>query len=236
MLKGVFFPNKTNSYAWANVFFLIVLVAIGKVDAYVVLFGYFLETLIIGLFNIVKMYYCYKYNDKTSNITFSIIFFIIHYGGFLAIQSIFVFAIFALGGSSFIKEPFHILENFQIVIRLDGMPIVIVGLFITQFVKFIFDFMRPKKYEKFKVNDIMFKPYLRIFIQQFTVIIGSFFIIFSSGSVLAAMLLILIRFIVDFFIVAINENSTILNYIVDKLYDGKVDKSEIRKQLLLLTE
>ena len=93
MLKSVFYPNKTNSFAWVNVLFLIFLVTIGKVEAYAVLFGYFFESIIIGLFNVVKMYLSYKHNDKKASIFFSIPFFIVHYGGFIAIQSIFLFGI-----------------------------------------------------------------------------------------------------------------------------------------------
>lgn len=236
MLKSVFYPNKANSYAWVNVFLLIVLVAIGKVEAYAILFGYFLETVIIGVFNIFKMYLCYRHNDRNASILGTIIFFVIHYGGFVAIQSIFLFAIFSFGGGSFVNEPFNLIENFEAVMQLDGMDIILTILVGTQLMKFIFDFILPKKYELFTVNEMMFKPYFRIFIQQFTVILGSFFMVFSEASVMAAMLLILLRFIVDFLFVAIRENSNFLGYVINRLYNGKVSKPDLKKQLLLLTE
>jgi hypothetical protein len=218
------------------VLFLIVLVAIGKIEAYAVLFGYFLETIIIGVFNIVKMYLSNKYHDKKVSTLFYIPFFIFHYGGFIAVQSIFLFAIFSISGTSFIKEPFHILQNFSTILKLEGMEIVVPLLISTQLMKFIFDFVLPRKFEKYAVKDIMFKPYFRIVIQQFTVIIGSFFIMFSEGSLVAAMLLILLRFIVDFFMVAIREDSRVLEAVVNTIYDGKVSKADLKKQLLLLTE
>ena len=236
MLKSVFYPNKTNSFAWVNVLFLIFLVTIGKVEAYAVLFGYFFESIIIGLFNVVKMYLSYKHNDKKASIFFSIPFFIVHYGGFIAIQSIFLFGIVSIAGDVSFKEPFNVLANFQKVLEIEGVPIVLALLVGTQLMKFIFDFLVPKKYNQFKVNEIMFKPYFRIFIQQFTVILGSFFMVFSNGSIVAAVLLIIFRFIVDFIFIAIKEDSEILERIVDKLHDGKISKSEIRKQLLLFTE
>lgn len=236
MLKSVFYPNKVNSYAWVNVLFLIVLVAIGKIEAYAVLFGYFLETIIIGVFNVFKMYLAYKYHDKKIASLFYIPFFLVHYGGFIAIQSIFLFAIFSISGNNFIKEPFHILQNFSAILQLEGMNIVIPLLIGTQLMKFIFDYILPRKFEKFSTKEIMFKPYFRIVIQQFTVIIGSFFMMFSSGSIMAAMLLILLRFIVDFFFVAIREDSNVLDKTVNLIYDGKVSKDDLKKQLLLLTE
>ena len=92
MLKSVFIPNKTNAFAWGNVLFLMLLVALGRIEAYAVLFGYFLETIIIGVFNCFKMYACHKNNDKGSSVFKYILFFIAHYGFFIAVQSIFVFA------------------------------------------------------------------------------------------------------------------------------------------------
>ena len=116
------------------------------------------------------------------------------------------------------------------------MPLILLVLTITQLVKYIFDFHLPKKYLRYNVKEIMFKPYLRIVIQQFAVILAGFFIIISSGSIAAAMLLIIIRAIVDFILVGIREQSKILEYFVEKSYDGKTPKSELRKQILLFTE
>ena len=236
MLRSVFIPNKNNAFAWANVLFLVLLVVIGEIDARTILFAYFLETIIIGVFNCFKMYASYKHNDTTAKIWQLIPFFIFHYSFFIAVQSVFLFAIFSFGKHSLVKEPFSIIENYNTVIHLDGMLIVI-GLFtITQFLKYLFDFSMMKKYNEYKVNEVMFKPYARIFIQQFTVILAGFFIAFSNASIVAAILLIIIRALVDFFLVAIRENSILLDYIVEKSYDGKTSKEDLRKQLLLMTE
>ena len=151
-------------------------------------------------------------------------------------QSIFVFAVFSFDNVGFVKEPFHLITNFKAVFQLEGMPLIMAFLTVTQLVKYIFDFLLAKKYLKYKVKEIMFKPYLRIVIQQFTVLLAGFFIIISSGSMAAAMLLILLRAVVDFVLVGIRENSEILEYFVEKSYDGKTPKSEIRKQILLFTE
>jgi hypothetical protein len=236
MLKSVFVPNKTNSYAWVNILFIILLLVIGKIEPYAILFGYFIETIVIGFFNVLKMYVTYKHNDSKAPIIANILFFIAHYGGFVAIQSVFVFAIFSFGDSAIINEPFNLIVNYKMVLSLEGIKYFLPILIGSQLMKYVFDFIQPKKYMKFKVKDIMFKPYFRIVIQQFTVIIASFFMIFSGGSVLAATLLILLRFIVDFLFVAIKEESQFLDYLVDKLDDGKQSKEQLRKQLLAITE
>ncbi|TCK66897.1 hypothetical protein DFQ05_2183 [Winogradskyella wandonensis] len=240
MLKSVFIPNKANSYAWVNLLFIIFLVAIDKIEAHAVLFGYFLETIIIGVFNIFKMYLCrntyIEDNEKNDSIWFLIPFFVVHYGGFVAIQSIFLFAIFSISGNGFIKEPFNLIDNFNALLQLEGMLLMLLVLTVSQLLKFYFDFLKIEKFHQFTANEVMFKPYLRIFIQQFVVIIGSFFMMLSGAPIFAAILLILLRFVVDFLLVAIRENSHVLDYLVNKLHDGKVDKSTLRRQLLLFSE
>ncbi len=236
MLKSVFVPNQTNLYAWTNILLLIVLVAIGKIDASTILFGYFLESIIIGVFNAVKMYRCNSTGDNTKNKLFLIGFFLFHYGFFIAVQSIFLFAIFGISDNSLIKEPFNLITNYKTVLALEGMNIMLLVLAVGQVFKYYFDFIVPKKYEQFTTSEIMFKPYARIFIQQFVVIIGGFFIIFSVAPILTAILLILIRSLIDFFFVAIRENSVLLDRIVDKMYDGKTPKEDLKKQLLLFSE
>lgn len=236
MLASVFIPNRSNSYAWMNVVFLTFFLITGKIEPYAILFGYFLETIIIGVFNLFKMFAASRHDGTGKAIFFFMGFFIFHYGMFVAVQSVFVFVIFSLGGSNFIREPFYLIENYSIILQLKGMEYIIPLLIGTQLMKFIFDFMIPKKYLDFTAMEIMYKPYVRIFIQQFTVILAMFFMMFTSVSIIAALLLIIFRTVVDFSLVSIKENSKFLDYLVDKVYDGKESKVELRKKFILISE
>ena len=83
----------------------------------------------------------------------------------------------------------------------------------------------------------MFKPYLRIFIQQIVVIISFFFIVFDNGAgLIAAVLLIVFRLIVDLFFESIKENSAILDSLSVKLANEKATADDIKKQLISYTE
>ncbi|GFZ79399.1 hypothetical protein GCM10011531_06490 [Aquaticitalea lipolytica] len=236
MLQSVFIPNKNNSYAWMNLIVLIVLLFLGKIEPYAVLFGYFLETIIIGLFNAIKMYVASRHDGSGKSVMFFIPFFLFHYGAFVAIQSIFVFVIFGIGDYGFFKEPFYLIENYKTILHFKGMEYILPLMVGTQLMKFIFDFILPQKQLQFTVQEIMYKPYARIFIQQFTVILAMFFMMFTSVTYIAALLLIFFRAIVDFSLVSIKDNAQFLNYLVDKLYDGKTSKEELKKQLLLFSE
>ena len=236
MIKSIFIPNKTNSFVWLNLIILLGLLSSGYIEPYTVLFGYFLETIIIGVFNCFKIYKCHKYDKESKSLLFQILFFCFHYGFFIAVQSIFLFGIFGLSNTADFKEPFHLIENFKLVLQLEGIDIVIYVMIFTQLVKYLIDFILPKKYLEFKVRDVFFKPYLRIVIQQFVVILGSLFIVLSSAPYIAAVLLIVIRFLLDLFLVSIKKDSKILDYLVEKSYDGKTSKEELRKQYEVFTE
>jgi hypothetical protein len=236
LIKSIFTPSRTNAFAWINLFVLVILLFTGIIEPYTVLFGYFLETIIIGIFNCFKIYKCHLHDKDSKGLAFHILFFCFHYGFFIAVQSIFLFGIFSFSKTFQIKEPFHLIDNFQFVLSLDGMLIMILVLSITQLMKYILDFILPKKYLEFSVNDVFFKPYVRIFIQQFVVILGSFFVILSAAPVIAALILIIIRFLVDVFLASIKKDSKTLDYLVEKSYDGKVSKEELRKQYEVFTE
>ena len=230
-------PQKQNAYSWANLLLLIALVIVGEVSALAILYGYFLETILIGIFNIFKMLSCHKHEKGKKNpILPLVLFFIFHYGMFVAVQSVFLFAIVSFSGDALISEPFHLIDNYIIVLQTEGVLPVMIILGLGQILKYFFDFIQPQKYLEFTSKDIMMKPYARIFIQQFVVILASFFIAFSGASIIAAILLIVFRFIVDSFFVSIRSNSKYLDVVVDKMYDGKTPKAEIRKQLLLWSE
>lgn len=237
MLFSVFVPNRNNSYAWMSIVFLVSFLLMGKIAPYAILFGYFLETLIIGVFNVFKMVAASRYDGSGKSIGFLVLFFMFHYGMFVAIQSLFVFVIVGIDGQTFIKEPFHIIENYRGILSLEGMTYVLPILIGTQLVKFIFDFMLPQKHLEFAAYEIMYKPYVRIVIQQFTVIIAFFFfILFVDATLTATLLLILFKSLIDIGLSTVREDTKVLEYLVEKLYDGKTSKDELRKQILLFSE
>ncbi len=113
------------------------------------------------------------------------------------------------------------------------MPAII----FTHLGKFITNYVKNKKYEKFTANEIMFKPYVRIFIQQFVVILSFFFIVFGErAGIITAILLIIFRLIIDLFLESIKENSQLLDTLSEKLANEKASKEEIKKQLIIFTE
>ncbi|MFN0728844.1 DUF6498-containing protein [Polaribacter gochangensis] len=241
MLKHIFYPTVQNIFVWISAMYLLILLFIGKADAMAILFSYFLETIIIGVFNVLKLIWTIHFNTKkssSSGITGYglVLFFLVHYGFFVAIQSVFGFALFSFGDTEIIKEPFNLLENYQIILNLEGIKYALPAIVFMHFGKFIVDFIMGKKYLKFTPEDIMIKPYVRIFIQQFVVIIAFFFIVFNQVGIIAAILLITFRLVIDLTLEAIRENSKTLDFLSEKLANEKATKSEVKKQLINFTE
>lgn len=234
MLKNIFYPTPQNAFFWLSSIYLLFLLYIGKASPLSILFVYFLETIIIGVFNALKMYCTIKFTKSTGYVM--IPFFLFHYGFFVAIQSIFGFALFSIDDHSTFKEPFHIIENYSIILNLEDMKYVLPAIILTHLNKFFLDFIKNKKYLKFTTDEIMTKPYLRIFIQQFVVIISFFFMVVGKAGAIAAILLILFRLIVDLVMESVKENSKMLHFLAKKLENEKSSKEEIKKQLMAFTE
>ena len=236
MLKSIFYPTEQNAFIWLSSIYLLFLLYIGKATAMSILFAYFLETIIIGIFNALKMLWSILYGKSKSASFGLVLFFLFHYGMFVAIQSIFGFSLFDIEGNGIFKEPFNILENYGIILNLEDIQYALPAIIFMHLGKFISDYIYHKKYLEFTAKEIMFKPYVRIFVQQFVVILSSFFIILGKAGVIAAILLIFFRLVIDLFLESIKKNSKTLNYLAEKLENEKATKEEIKKQLIVFTE
>ena len=81
----------------------------------------------------------------------------------------------------------------------------------------------------------MVAPYIRIIVQQFVVILAGFFMFWSSATA-AVLLLIFIRTFVDCCIIAIKDDSPLLEWLVKQKRPPEITEEVFRKQLKNLTE
>ena len=151
---------------------------------------YCLETVIIGLINVLKMACVTVFIKKTDvwqnggastmqSGWFFIFFFIIHYGFFVFIQTQIFFSVSGLipghtlmGGYS--KIPSLLGNNGKL------MLLIFIAYYTLQ--TFI-DFFIKGNYKTISLGRLMFEPYIRIFVQQFVVILGSMFLSFGAGKI-----------------------------------------------------
>lgn len=151
---------------------------------------YCLETVIIGLINVLKMA-CVTIFVRKKDVWenggattmqsgwFFIFFFIIHYGFFVFVQTQIFFNVSGLiPGNSF-------LMNYKkIPALLDDNGKLMLLIFVAYYtLQNIFEFLISGNYKTMSLGRLMFEPYMRIFVQQFVVILGSIFLSFGAGKV-----------------------------------------------------
>ena len=151
---------------------------------------YCLETVIIGVVNVLKMACVTIFVKKTDvwqnggtsskqSGWFFIFFFIVHYGFFVFVQTQIFFSVSRLipNGSFFAnyaKIPALLGDNGKL------MLLIFVAYYTLQS---FFDFFMSGNYKTISIGRLMFEPYIRIFVQQFVVILGSIFLSFGAGKI-----------------------------------------------------
>ena len=152
---------------------------------------YCLETVIIGFFNLVKMAIVTAYRKKDtwynegnqtkqSGLLF-MFFFLVHYGMFVAVQMGLFFAV------SGIADEYHIgflsfFYKWPQLLSRDSW--ILLGIFFLAYgFKTVKEFVLTREYKTIPLMLLMFQPYLRIFVQQITVLLGSMFLVFGAGKI-----------------------------------------------------
>jgi Family of unknown function (DUF6498) len=160
-------------------------------DAKAIFLVYCLETIIIGILNLVKMgivtavrktdtWYNQGSSTKQSGLFF-MFFFLIHYGLFVTVQMGLFFGASGIGDGSNITV-FNFFYKWPQLITNDSI-IMLAAFAISYGLKMIYDFIRSGEYKTIPMMVLMFQPYGRIFVQQFTVIVGSIFLSFGAGKI-----------------------------------------------------
>ena len=169
---------------------------------------YCMETIIVGLFTLVKMgivtafkkWDWWENNGSRTKVhgVFHMLFFLVHYGFFVAIQ-MFMFSKTSVFDSSKDFDFFNFL--FSIPSNFNSSSWIMLSSFIIGYgYKTLTEFILTDEYKTASLTTIMFEPYIRIFIQQFTVIVGSFILLFNAGNVF----ILFFAIIKIFFLVAID--------------------------------
>ncbi len=203
MLKPFFTPNKNNRALWLNALFLLVLLFTNNADPIAIVLAYFLETIIIGILHVVKLFLVIKHGKKDEKATSLesgyglILFFIFHYGFFVGVQLILFFSFIS-------KEISNIPDLFSLE---SGILYVLVSIGVTNISYFYNNFLVPKKYLDYTPKSIFFKPYVRIIIQQFVVILSAFSLVVFPGGMVPAILIIVFRLLVDSIMVSFKKDS-----------------------------
>jgi len=153
---------------------------------------YCLESVIIGGFNVIKMFLTTLvkkkdvWENKGSSSTvsgyFFIFFFIIHYGFFIAVQMGIFLATINMGDLP--NTPDGILDfllHFPKYLSV-GVTWLLLTFIISYAFQTLKDFVISGEYKTASIGRLMFQPYPRIIVQQFVVILGGFILMLGAGK------------------------------------------------------
>ncbi len=156
-----------------------------------------LETVIIGLFNVIKMG-CVTLFVRTKDVwsknggitmvggLFFIIFFIFHYGFFVLVQTQIFF-----GVSGIIKDHTMFGGYGSVPAALGNEGQLLLLIFIAYYtLHTLSSFFLSGEYKTISMSKLMYQPYGRIFVQQFVVIVGSMFLSLGLSKVFILILVI----------------------------------------------
>ncbi|MFH1370498.1 MAG: DUF6498-containing protein [Planctomycetota bacterium] len=181
-------------------------------DAFYIVLLYWAENLIIGFYNILKIAFA-KVEHPILHLgkLFMIPFFIIHYGGFVAVHGIFVFLIFGKSeGGKVLEMGKYTWPCFLVFVQLligvirhcwttiaNDMKYVMGTLFLSHGVSFVRNYLIAGEYKTSKPKDLMGQPYSRIVVMHIAILAGGF-LSFSIGSPAGVLIvLIVLKTIID---------------------------------------
>lgn len=151
--------------------------------------AYALETVVVGVFTLIKLGIQwvhrrrdYWHNDNKKTLVsglFFMLFFCFHYGMFVTVQMVIFVQASGLGSSNEFWAVFKSTDKFL----NSHIAIMLCGFIAHHGFRLVNDFIRTDAYKKLPLMQVMFQPYGRIFVQQFTVIFGAMFLTLGVGKV-----------------------------------------------------
>ena len=170
---------------------------------------YCLETIIIGLFTLLKLLITglIKKKDVWQNqgavskqpFWLFMFFFLVHYGLFVSIQMGIFFSVSGIGDEYGITF-YNFFSKWPTLLTNEAY--IMLGVFIVSYgFRLTTDFILTGDYKTSSLGYLMFQPYGRIFIQQVTVILGSMFLSFGAGKIfilIFALIKIFFEVFIDF--------------------------------------
>lgn len=174
-----------------------------------IMFLYWFENGIIGVFNVLKIARASKpssgetrmaINGRPSNLSgaaFYVPFFIMHYGIFWVVHGVFVIVLFGVFGGRFggVGPP-EIMGGFR-GFEPGGVAIAALSLFLSHGVSFYVNFLGNEEYRNVSPDEQMFQPYGRVIALHVTILGGGFLAGYLGTPLASLVLLIVLKTAID---------------------------------------
>ena len=154
-------------------------------DAASILVLYWLESIVIGLLNIVKVLTAGGLKKLGGNL-FLAVFFAFHYG------------MFTYGHGTFLDKGFGARQIIEGLLLGGPLLWTAVSFLLSHLFSMVINFYGKGEYLKATANEIMMQPYVRVFIMHIVIIFGGFLVQKIGEPYFAVILLIVIKTVIDF--------------------------------------
>lgn len=163
----------------------------GRLNIGEVLILYWVETVIIGIINVAKMFLAQgpppKATDGSGRVVsrlFMTLFFMVHYGLFNLVHGAFIFV---LAG--------HYLGRNEI----GSLAVAAATLFLSHLLSFVYNYLARGEYKTASIERLFLQPYARVVITHFTILIGFALVSKYQNDTLLPILLVCLKTTVDGF-------------------------------------
>jgi hypothetical protein len=165
-------------------------------EVFPLLLLFWLENLIIGVFNALKMVFCSARDAARSpGKLFAIPFFCVHYGIFTLVHGVFI--LFLFGGSSFgVSEATDIRSILSTISELQ-LWWGVLGLFISHGISFAVNYIGRGEFRQVDLKQLMRQPYARVALLHVTILLGGFLLVTIHSPLPGLILLVLVKTALD---------------------------------------
>jgi hypothetical protein len=163
-----------------------------------ILLIYWIENLIVGLFNVLRMLFA----DPDQRLmwfakVFMVPFFCLHYGLFTTVHGAFIFTIF---GDSTVSHSHGLLPGVAMVsaaVRANGANFAVLALFMSHFVSFVWNYMLGGEYRNVSLPVLMAQPYQRVLVLHLVILLGGLAAQLLGSPMYAVAVLVAIKTALD---------------------------------------
>jgi hypothetical protein len=179
-----------------------------------VILAYWLENLVIGAFNVLRIVFCS--GDRSGTAHFAkvgaIPFFVIHYGAFCLIHGVIVLVLLRMGPDGVVDfEPMRVdttvFGPFGFLVGLGetilrslppGAWWTVAALAASHAVSFVADYLVGGEFRSATVKELMGAPYARVVVLHVALVFGGFLVTQAGSPVPLLVLLVVGKLILDF--------------------------------------
>lgn len=159
---------------------------------------FWMENVIIGVFNVFKMIACSPNQKQWVAKVFLIPFFCLHYGTFTSVHGVIVIFMFGMLGG-FIKPGDFAAGPFDILGIMGKLQLwwAVLALLVSHAVSFAVNYLGKGEYKQSNIALLMLQPYGRVVILHITVLFGGFLVMLLGSPIIGLILLISLKIFID---------------------------------------